>query len=370
MLPAAPASLVAAPSPRVVKIAILENLKIEKLSTDKYAKDYMDGLDVAADEALAMGYQVEFKTFFYGKEPLAILDQVPAVKTWNPDVVIGPRSSSLFLMLKGQFDDRLVLSPFATANEVSALPSNFYSLTLPNEFFTRAVVNLVAKRFTGRAVAPIIELDCKNCQDFADGFEAMASKSSVKVRPRASFLSKAAESSDLSSLLKEHATGDLVLLPNTSYTSGTLIARIADHLKTAEPTFIGGDGWGDWTSSYVGKVKSQYAYIGYRVTPWSIDATDARTRAFREKFRAVKKAEATGPASLLAYVAVMAPLKAHSARAAAPTSGNTKAEMLAAFRDAVKATPNFSRPTEYAVYKVTQQGEEYVGSTSAVESKE
>jgi ABC-type branched-subunit amino acid transport system substrate-binding protein len=161
----------------------------------------------------------------------------------------------------------------------------------------------------------------------------------------------------------------LVLLPNTSYTSGTLIARIADHLKVAEPTFIGGDGWGDWTSSYVGKVKSHYAYVGFRVTPWSIDATDSRTKMFRERFRAVKKTDATGPASLLSYVAVLAPLKAMASRSA-PASGSIRVDILSAFRDAVQSTPHFSRPTEYAVYKVTQQGEEYVGSISAVEKKE
>lgn len=117
--------------PQSIKVAVLENLKFEKLSTDKYANDYMDGLLTAVDAAKKDGYAVEIQTFFYGKEPLAILKQIPEVKAWQPDIIIGPRSSSLFLMLKDQFSDVLVLSPFATATEVAALPDNFYSMTLP-----------------------------------------------------------------------------------------------------------------------------------------------------------------------------------------------------------------------------------------------
>jgi len=37
----------------IIKVAILENLKFEKLSTDKYANDYMDGLLTASDAAKA-----------------------------------------------------------------------------------------------------------------------------------------------------------------------------------------------------------------------------------------------------------------------------------------------------------------------------
>ena len=145
--------------PQSIRVAVLDNLKFEKLSTDKYANDYMDGLLTAVDAAKKNGYAVEIQTFFYDKEPLAILKKVPDVKAWNPDIIIGPRSSSLFLMLKNQFADVLVLSPFATATEVAALPDNFYSMTLPNEYFTQAVVNIVRDRFPSSAVTPIGEVD-------------------------------------------------------------------------------------------------------------------------------------------------------------------------------------------------------------------
>jgi hypothetical protein len=350
----------------IIKVAILDNLKFEKLSTDKYANDYMDGLLTASDVAKEDGYVVEIKTFFYDKEPLAILKKVPEAKAWNPDIVIGPRSSSLFLMLKDQFNDVLVLSPFATATEVSAMPDNFYSMTLPNEYFTQAVVNIVRDRFPKAAVSPIGEVDCKNCTDFIAAFASAAAGVNLTVRPSTTFLNKSAESAAPEELLTHYKKGDVILLPNTSYTSGTLVGRISDHLKDNSITFIGGDGWGDWSSSYVGKVKSAFAYSAYRATPWSLDATDARAVSFKEQFKKYRKVEPTGAVSLLSYSTLSAPIKAFASHRPASKATPVREQILEAFKAARRNDPNYGRPTKYVVYKVTQAGETFDGEVSAL----
>lgn len=350
----------------IIKVAILENLKFEKLSTDKYANDYMDGLLTASDVAKEDGYAVEIKTFFYDKEPLAILKKVPELKAWNPDIVIGPRSSSLFLMLKDQFNDVLVLSPFATATEVSAMPDNFYSMTLPNEYFTQAVVNIVRERFPKAAVAPVGEVDCKNCTDFIAAFARAAAGLKLTVRPSTTFLNKNAESTPPEELLTHYQKGDVILLPNTSYTSGTLVGRISDHLKDNSITFIGGDGWGDWSSSYVGKVKSAFAYSAYRATPWSLDATDARAVSFKEQFKKYRKMEPTGAVSLLSYSTLSAPITAFASHRPASKATTLREQIREAFKAARRNDPNYGRPTKYAVYKVTQTGETFDGEVSAL----
>lgn len=350
----------------IIKVAILENLKFEKLSTDKYAYDYMDGLLTASDVAKEDGYMVEIKTFFYDKEPLAILKNVPEVKAWNPDIVIGPRSSSLFLMLKDQFYDVLVLSPFATATEVSAMPDNFYSMTLPNEYFTQAVVNIIRERFPKAVVSPIGEVDCKNCTDFIAAFASAAAGVNLTVRPSTTYLNKNAESTAPEELLTHYRKGDVILLPNTSYTSGTLVGRISDLLKDNSITFVGGDGWGDWSSSYVGKVKSSFAYSAYRATPWSLDATDARAKSFKEQFKKYRKVDPTGAVSLLSYSTLSAPIKAFAIHKSTSESKPLREKILEAFKEARRNDPNYGRPTKYAVYKVTQAGETFDGEVSAL----
>lgn len=351
---------------QIIKVAILENLKFEKLSTDKYANDYMDGLVTAADAAKTKGYVVEIQTFMYGKEPLAILKKVPEVKAWDPDIVVGPRSSSLFLMLKDQFSDVLVLSPFATASDVATMPDNFYSMTLPNEYFTQAVVNIVRDRFPKHAVTPIGEVDCKNCTDFITSFTNAAKASKMTVRPSTTLLNKNAETIPPQELLTHYQKGDVILLPNTSYTSGTLVGRISDHLKDNSIVFIGGDGWGDWSSSYVGKVKSSYSYSAYRATPWSLDATDTRAQKFRADFRKFRQSDPAGAVSLLSYSTLSAALKALEDNKGASNSPILRIRVLEAFKAARKKDKNYARPTKYAVYKVTQSGEQFDGEISAL----
>lgn len=355
--------------PQTIKVAVLENLKFEKLSTDKYANDYMDGLLTAVDAAKKMGYTITIQPFFYDKEPLAILKKVPDVKAWHPDIVIGPRSSSLFLMLKDQFTDVLVLSPFATATEVVALPDNFYSMTLPNEYFTQAVINIVRDRFPASAVAPIGEVDCKNCTDFISAFAAAAPGSKLVVRPTTTFLNKNAETVPPTELLTNYKKGDVILLPNTSYTSGTLVGRLSDHLMDNAIAFIGGDGWGDWSSSYVGKVKSAFSYSAYRATPWSLDSTDSPTKTFHDTFKKHRKTDATGAASLLSYATLMSAVEAlHNSESKKEASVRTR--ILNAFKAARNKDKNYGRPTKYAVYKVTQSGERFDGEVSATSRSE
>ncbi len=350
-----------------IKVAILDNLKFERLSTDKYASDYMDGLATARDVLSTQGTRIEIKLFTYDKDPLAILRLAPEVRDWQPDLVIGPRSSAQFMLLKGLFTDILVVSPFATASAVALLPPNFYSMTLPNEYFTKAIVNLFKERFRGKAVAPIGEVDCKNCMDFISEFGTAAAAADVTVRKTTTVLTKNAETANISDLLSNYKRGDIILLPNTSYTSAALAGRISDQLKDDGVTFVGGDGWGDWSASYVGKVKSPYSYSAYRATPWSLDSTDKSVTEFRSKFLKYRKALPTGVASLLSYSTLMAAITPLFGYTADAKHELIRAKILTAFQLKRTADPNYARPTKYAVYRVTQSGEVFDGLVSALD---
>jgi hypothetical protein len=354
-----------------IKVALLDNLKNEKLATERYFQGYMDGLKVAKDEAAGKGVVFEFREFFFNKEPsLAIFAALEEMKAWNPDVVIGPRSSDLLLLLRDKLPDTLVLSPLATAEAVSLLPQTFYSFTPPNRVAVKAMVALVKRDFPNKTVFPIIEVDCKSCKDLGASFIRESKDQGVPIRREPSFFVKStAETVGVKDLLAGYQAGDIVLMPNGSFSSGVLMARISDYLKRSDLVFLGGDSWGDWGVSYTGKFKSSYDYTAMRVTPWSLDRQDGVVRSFLELYRKSFKNPVESNITLISYVvgASLAKVLSASSRAKGPWS---KAEILSEFRNALKNEPDLGRPTEYAVYRLTQAGESFVGLTPSVHAAE
>ncbi|HMT02568.1 MAG TPA: hypothetical protein PKD00_04550 [Burkholderiales bacterium] len=127
----------------IIKIAILDGLKSAKIVSANYLLDYNKGLEVAALNAKLRGLTIEYKLFSYDKERLSILNQIQNVKDWQPDFIIGPRSSDEFVLLKPYFTNTLVISPIATAAVTENLPNNFYSMTLPDIYLAQAMVKFI-----------------------------------------------------------------------------------------------------------------------------------------------------------------------------------------------------------------------------------
>ena len=100
-----------------IKVAILDNFHSEILPSEQYGNYYLQGISIAADSALKDNHiHVVYKNFTYGTNPLGILQSLSAIKEWHPDLIIGPRSSNQFLLLKNQLNNILVISPYATAS--------------------------------------------------------------------------------------------------------------------------------------------------------------------------------------------------------------------------------------------------------------
>lgn len=125
-----------------IKIAIIDNFKYQKYVTTKYKKYYLNGLNLALNQAKSDGLLTTYKIFQYNQDPLSIINIIPDVIKWNPDVIIGPRDSNKFLMLPLYIKDVLTVSPFATSPAVSKMPRNFFSVTLSDSFEARAMLLL------------------------------------------------------------------------------------------------------------------------------------------------------------------------------------------------------------------------------------
>lgn len=341
-----------------VRIAIFDTLVWEKLATEKYEQNYKKGLDLAASELSTKGYSLEFKYFEYDKKPLAIIKEVKKVKAWDPHFIVGPRFSSLFLLLEKHFDNTLVISPLATANGVSKMPKNFWSVSPPNKDSVSALAIVANRYFPKKPVHPIIEVDCKYCVDFGRQFAAAAKEMAVPLTPSGSkYLGDTAEKVDISKLIPKKNENVIYLLPNRSFTSGTLMGRISNHLKRHDIVFLGADGWGDWSAGYTGKYKTIYKYQGFRVTPWSLDKNDEETIEFHKKYESKFSEKATGNISMISYKTILAVFDSLP-NANAKVSSQL---ILGSFQKATKRNPNYGRPSSFGVYELDQNGEKFKG---------
>jgi hypothetical protein len=354
-----------------IRVAVLDNIRSEKLSSERYVKDYSTGLELGLAYAKKKGIEFFVREFLFDKKPVEILGKISEVETWKPDIIIGPRSSDLMLLLRGSFKNVLVVSPLATSAAIATMPDNFYSISPPNSDAVGVFVDFVKRKFPGRAVFQFVQVDCSNCQDFADQFSKAAATRNVVIRnPEPStYLSTAADSFDLSTELRTYQRGDVILLPNNSYSSGVVMGRLAEHLKLNDLVFLGGDGWGDWTVGYAGKFKSSFSYEGFRVVPWSIKKQDHPTTEFIKEHKIHLSEEPRSNISLIMYqLARTLTDAAISARDSTKEAPN-RASILSAFLKMKNKDPNFARPKNYAILKISQTGEDYVGLQKSSKSK-
>jgi hypothetical protein len=114
-----------------IKVAILDNFHFQAYITNKFGQRYINGVKLASFNLRKSGYSIKYKTFNYDRtHPLAIFKSINKVKAWHPDVILGPRNSNMFLLTRGAFKRVLVLSAFATSDDVQSMPKNYYSLMI------------------------------------------------------------------------------------------------------------------------------------------------------------------------------------------------------------------------------------------------
>ncbi|HXT83501.1 MAG TPA: hypothetical protein VN704_04095, partial [Verrucomicrobiae bacterium] len=266
-----------------IRVAILDNLLNEKLSSDNYIDYYLSGIKAAKEFSRKERINIQYQTFFYDRTPLALLKLLPKVKVWHPDLIIGPRDSDNFLLLKNYFRDVLILSPYATSIDVEKMPNNFYSLTPSDVSSSRAILNIIENFFPKNDIFSITELDCKSCVDVSKIVLKMYEKNHPNVKIiSTNFIGDEAEIININKLMHGYKKGEIILLPNKSVSSGILMMRITDYLKQDNTIFIGGDGWGSWKSGAPGRFKTSNNYVGFRVTPWSLDIKNKNFTQFKD----------------------------------------------------------------------------------------
>lgn len=348
-----------------VRIAIMDRLQSQTLASEKYEKDYFLGIELGKRRMAEQGIPLEWKYFELGQEPVSTLERVTEVEAWNPDVIIGPRSSNRFLLLKESFPKRLVISPLATAEAVSGLPDNLYSISYPNRYATEALVNFSLHKLKPKGIHAIVESECKNCRDFADVFLAKVKERRPSMHiSQATFATATVESVDVYKLLVGYRKGDLILLPNTSYSSGILASKLSDRIQDENLIFLGNDDWGPWSASNFGRIHSKRDVSGYLVYPWAFESAGVLGDVFKKEYgKLTTMSSEPERISLIAFATMELIRTLSSEKNLLSLPSDKRASgYLKVFLEMKAKNPHAFRSERFAILKYTKKGSEFVES--------
>lgn len=132
---------------------------------------YLAGIDTAIKIAGSEGIQIERKVFFHENNILKIMNKADALKTWEPNIIMGFHASNDFLMAKIFFGNQLLLSIAASDPKLAALPNNFYSLATPDQTEGEAIVNFINQHYAHTNVFVTVAEEKKETLDFATLFK-------------------------------------------------------------------------------------------------------------------------------------------------------------------------------------------------------
>lgn len=356
----------------VIRIAVLDNPNMPQQLWlwSRYENAYLAGIETAALAAEKKGYKIEYKTFFYGAGPLDILDQIPKVKAWKPDFILGPHYSNQFLLLGKYFKDVLVISSYASDVSIAKLPDNFYSLFPPDDNFIQAIVKFIQKTGENKNIFLLTQADCKECVSISNLFLSSFEKenSSIKIT-QVKFLENTLNNANgIKTITKEYHPNDLILIfPATYYIYSKLVSQITSFLKIPDLTYISTiDNWGNSKLETIAIGKSSLKYRAYRITPliFNLNPNEKKTQEFSHFFFEKYRISPTEAISYMTFLTVTAVISTLDDFPTDPSS-ITREKVLMNFKKALKKNPNWFRPKEYAVYQYSDKGETLVNTFMA-----
>lgn len=249
-----------------LRVAIIDSFSYQRFVTTHYKEYYKDGIDLAKYTAKERNNtKIITKVFQYNNDGLDIFNKVQNVIDWKPDVVIGPRDSNHFLLLEKYLTNILVISPFASSNDVDKMPDNFLSMTYNDSSSVEIYNSFINTNFPDSFVYILMDVSCKSCSDISDSLTKKLPDRTKIFKLISDKLSKEVIEEIYNSREKEA----IFVLPNNAHISAVLMSSITN-IRKRKSFFIGGDGWGQWEDTEAGKLGADYEYIAYHISPWDI----------------------------------------------------------------------------------------------------
>lgn len=342
-----------------LKIAVLDNPKIDSVNSaisEKLSKAYMDGLNTAIFSAKKSNIDVQYKTFFYGKNLVDLVYQVPRVMRWNPDAIVGLGNSNQLLMSESFFSDLLVLSLFATNAAIDNMPNNFYSLGVSDKYVSQKMVQFIHEHFPDKNIFMILESDARADFDMSNLLikEQKAKYPVIKI-DKGAFLSEDIGNVNIKKLLKNYHQGDIIVMMTLVYSQQIELMNKINAYLSPEPLvfFSCAD---NWQNRQIASQQEELPYLLYRIAPEYLDEKTSKYQMFREIFKEVNDTYPTEAVSYAIYRGIMSIVTAIKAFPA-PKSLRGKEAVLYSYHQALKKDPNWFKPKKQLVYKVEKHGE-------------
>lgn len=337
----------------VIRVAVLDspNLPQKVWIWSHYKKAYLAGIEIAVAAAKKQGIRLEYKTFFYGQNPLDVLTEIPKVIAWHPDVVLGPHYSNQFLLLKRYFPDTLVISSYVSAPEVYQLPSNFYTLCPPDTVIVEALHTFLNTHLPNVGIHLITQADCRSCINITN-LVAQYYKNSNRHITHAEFIGDNINDLDIPKLLKGYKKGDLIFIePVNYYHYMQIITRITHYVDEPNLSFMtDSDYWGNpETPESFEADASNDPYIAYRVNPVVLNKKDTFFKLFQEIYLKKYGQLSEDSVSYMNFLSLMSVLHAiDKYPSAKPTA---RERTLQSYAEALKNNPHWFRPKSVAIYR-------------------
>lgn len=355
----------------VLKVAVLDSPNMPQNFSlwKRYKQAYVAGLETAVLAAKEQGINLRYKTFFYGEKPLAILEKIPLVQEWQPDVVLGPHYSNQLLLLEKYFPNTLVLSSYASDPSIEELPANFYSIFPSDSDLRQVIINFIQRRFGQKNILMIVQADCKECTNMAKNFSQGYSKNILRNRihekPKINhndFIGENINDVSLPQLTHSYHDNDIILIFTANYyLYETLLGRLVNFLQKPNLIFITDvDDWGIEKISIVSSEKAPILnYQAYRVTPFfsSLSSTGNDLLEFNRLFIKRYKKSTSDSISYVTFLTIKSLLAALDRFPSKDANLSMSKQVLVSYGQALTKVPDWYRSNKYAVYQYTGKKE-------------
>ena len=257
----------------------------------------------------------------------------------------------------------MVISLYATAPYIERLPRNFYSLGIPDQITTKAIIQFIHQRYPSRAIFIASESDSKEARGMAEllkhNFHQQYPQTSITI---SYFLKDEVQTMDLSHFLSEYKKGSIIIiLDHVYYNNLSLMRRIAQYSKNSNTIFITAvDNWGQKDRSRI--FGFPHSVEAYRVSPWVMNETAPGFRSFNETYKALYDNSPTEMVSLTVYQAITSIVSALQVCPNPNHDTSMRERILLCYQYATNKDKFWFRPHTNFIYRIEASGERLIGT--------
>lgn len=348
--------------PREIKVALLDTpyneMPLDLSLLTEYQNAYLAGAKTAVNASKKYNLDISYKPFFYGNDPLDILSEVPKIKQWHADFVIGPSSSDQLLLLRNYLPNTIVLSSYASDKTLKMLPKNFYSIFLTDNQIMRLLAGYIHKKYPHQNVYIIEQADCKQCVDvgalFIEDYKKLPLQTNVSEKK---IIMSNIASINAKKLMNGHENDVTLVFNTTYYAYNTFIKHIATSYPNKKLIFFSDqDNWGN-AINYNLKTKNDLPYESYRIGPLLLDSALPDYKNFSKAYYNAYHAQPKASVSYMTYITIMSVVEALNKYQPISYISSMHTQILQSYLTALSKNPHWYKIDEFAIYHLTSKGE-------------